>query len=292
MSELKDPRLVEIEILTEVDQATFGGSGSYRYDYPGSRGVRENLKHEALLHLAFDGAIILNTGYLREPNFGATNASHPNPTYFLDLAALETVTKLLGTSYVQLQMTQRGRLRLYRLRDEILNRDRIRDDFGILWAKRHWLSDLEVRLRFRQPTEALSLIWLDVDRLKDINTTFTHAGADEVLKSIFEILRDKVQPADAYRLGGDEAGAILPAVDKARAHKVAEDIRATVERTFADKKMDGGVTPTVTLAVGTATSSMGAEDFDRRVGGHLTAKKDQGGLRNAVHVLEDEAANK
>jgi hypothetical protein len=58
MSELKDPRLVEIEILSAIDQATFGGSGYYRYNYPGSRGVWENLKHEALLHLAFDGTVI------------------------------------------------------------------------------------------------------------------------------------------------------------------------------------------------------------------------------------------
>ena len=292
MNELMDPRLVEIEILGEIDRATFGGS-YYRYDYPGSRGVREQLIHEAIVHLAFDGAVMDNVGYRSS---GASVVTFPdprplNPTFALDAAAKDTVGHLLAAKgYILLQITQRGRLRLYRLRDEILNRDRIRDDFGILWAKRHWLPDLEVRLRFRQPTEALSLIWLDVDRLKLINTTFAHAGADEVLRGIFEILRDKVQPAEAYRLGGDEAGAILLGVDRVGAGKVAEDIRTTVERTFADRKMVGDITPTVTLAVGTATNSMGAEDFDRRVGGHLTAKKDQGGLRNAVHVLEDGAA--
>jgi diguanylate cyclase (GGDEF)-like protein len=281
MSELKDPRLVEIEILSEVDQATFGGSGSYRYDHPGSRGVQENLKHEALLHLAFDGAVLLSDAYVSKSSATRITGSFVPGNAELEHAIRRTVWALMPTAHpsVNLVITQRGRLRLYRLRDEILNRDRIRDDFGILWAKRHYLPDLEVKLRFRQPTGALSIILLDVDRLKLINTTFAHAGADEVLKGIFEILRDKVQPADAYRLGGgDEAG--------------AEDIRATVERAFADKKMDGGITPTVTLAVGTATNSVGAEDLHRRVDSHLTAKKDQGGLRNAVHFLEDAPAVK
>jgi hypothetical protein len=66
MSELKDPRLVEIEILSEIDQATFGGSGSYRYDPPMSRGVRENLNFEALLNLAFDGAVLLSDAFAQK----------------------------------------------------------------------------------------------------------------------------------------------------------------------------------------------------------------------------------
>lgn len=290
MSELKDPRLVEIEILSEVDQATFGGSGSYRYDYPGSRGVRENLNYEALLHLAFDGAVLLCDAYVSKSSSTRITGNFVPGNAELEHAIRRTVWALMPTAHasVNLVITQRGRLRLYRLRDEILSRDRVHDDFGILWAKRHYLPDLEVKLRFRQPTETLSIILLDVDRLKLINTTFAHAGADEVLKGVFEILRDKVQPADAYRLGGDEAGAILPGIDKVAAHKVAEDIRGAVERRFSGRKMDGGVTPTVTLAVGTTTDSVGAEDFHRRVDSHLTTKKDKGGGRNAVHLLEDD----
>jgi diguanylate cyclase (GGDEF)-like protein len=285
MNDLKDPRLVEIEILSLIDRATFGSPGSHSYHRPSPRGVNEELIHEAVLHLAFDGAVIQDREYERGTSRN-TLETHPNPTYPLDLAVRDTVDQLLtNASNTRLKITQRGRLRLYRLRDEILNRDRVRDDFGILWAKRHYLPDLEVRLRFRQPGEAISLILLDVDRLKLINTTFSHAGADEVLRGVFEVLRDKVQPADAYRLGGDEAGAVLPGAGKDEASRVAEDIRATVERTFAPKKMEGDLSPTVTLAVGTSSSPTSAEDFHRQVDAHLTKQKDQAGLRNTVHIV-------
>ena len=176
-----------------------------------SRGVRENLNFEALLDLAFDGAVLLSDAYVSKSSVATITGNFVPGNAELEHAIRKTVWALMPPAYatVNLVITQRGRLRLYWLRDEILSRDRIHDDFGILWAKRHYLPDLEVKLRFRQPAEALSIILLDVDRLKLINTTFTHAGADEVLKGIFEILRDMVQPADAYRLGGDEAGAIL-----------------------------------------------------------------------------------
>jgi hypothetical protein len=95
---------------------------------------------------------------------------------------------------LNLRITQAGRLRLYRLRDEILQRDRVRDDFGVLWAHRHWLPDLTVRLRLRDPKEPLSLIVLDVDHLKKLNTDLGHPGANTVLTGILEIMRDVVQP--------------------------------------------------------------------------------------------------
>ncbi len=253
---------------------------------------RQHLLLALVGDLAFDRAVLLSDAYDYPKNTASRLLSSlPPGTAELDHAILKTTRALLRLSYADanLLITQRGRLRLYRLRDEILNRDRVRDDFGILWSKRHWLPDLEVRLRFRQPTEPLSLLLLDVDRLKLINTTFAHAGADEVLRGIFEIVRDKIQPADAYH---DEAGTILPVVDNAHARSIAEDIRATIERTFEKRKMEGSLTPTVTLAVGTAIDSVSAEDFHRRVDLYLTAKKDQGGLRNAVHVLEGECAAK
>jgi diguanylate cyclase (GGDEF)-like protein len=289
---MKDPRLLEIELLSGIEAACTSASG-FVYRHPSIVRLDERFMMDAMLHLAFDGAVLVSDAYDHHPS----NLISGRPIDFqpgtaeLDRAILKTTRAVLQLSRadVNLVITQRGRLRLYRLRDEILNRDRVRDDFGILWSKRHYLPDLEVRLRFREPTAPLSIILLDVDRLKLINTTYSHAGADEVLRGIFEILRDKVQPADAYRLGGDEAGAVLLGIDTSGASRIAEDIRATVAQTFENKKMEGGVSPTVTLAVGAATATDSAERLHHRVDAHLTMRKDKGGQRNTVHVLEAES---
>ena len=288
---MKDPRLLEIEILSQIEAACASPSG-FVHRYPRTIRADERFMMDAILHLAFDGAVLLTDAYVSQHTGGIGTGGFVPGKAELESAIRKTVLALmrLASADVNLLITQRGRLRLYRLRDEILNRDRVRDDFGILWAKRHWLPDLEVKLRFRQPTEALSIILLNADYLNEVSTKFGHAGANEVLKGIFEILRDKVHPADAYRLSRDEAGAILPNTDIAGASKVAEDIRTTVESTFQDKRAESGGTPTATLAVGTVAGSVAAEDCFKRVNEYLTEKKNQGGRRNVVLELADKAS--
>jgi diguanylate cyclase (GGDEF)-like protein len=167
-----------------------------------------------------------------------------------DTAAQGVGKFLSAESILNLKITQTGRLRLFRLRDEILQRDRVRDDFGVLWAYRHWLPDLTVRLRLPDPQEPLSLIVLDVDHLKKLNTELGHPGANAVLTGIFEILRDVVQPYEAYRIGGDDAGAILPGVSLDDAKALDEEIRKTVEtRSCAELQIQ--TRRTVSVGVGT-----------------------------------------
>jgi diguanylate cyclase (GGDEF)-like protein len=145
---------------------------------------------------------------------------------------------------------------------------------------------MDTRLSFREPGKPFSILLLDVDRLKAINTKLSHHGANTILRRIFEILREVVAPSEAYRLGGDEAGAILPDRDLATARELAEKIRRTVHDEFArDVIDDEGHTPTVTLSVGCASKNLHADEFYARVDGHLAAKKDRLGERNAVHDI-------
>ena len=190
---LLDPRLIEIEILSEAERKTFAGGGPYEY----RRGESVDREREAaLLELMAARAIVYAKSYDHQ-NTG-------DPEFAIDNLASFAVTHLLlgNETIIPLKITQRGRLRLARLRDEILSgRDRIRDQFGVLWDHRHWLPDLTVRLRSREPRSSLSLIVLDVDRLKELNADLGHAGADKVLTGIFEELRDVVRPQESYRTG-------------------------------------------------------------------------------------------
>lgn len=257
---LLDPRLVEIEILSTADRATWSGSPNYQYRKANPSAAEDRQRNEALLGLMFEGAIVAATSYTASsPSRAVPDLRPPNPSYAIDAAAVEGVAKFLSnTSILDLRITQRGRLRLYRLRDEILQRDRIRDDFGVLWSSRHFRPDLEVHLRFREPTQPFSVILLDVDKLKSLNIELGNPGADRVLIGIFETLRDVVRPHDTYRLGGDEAGAILPGVALADAEKLGEEVRRSVEeRSWPNLAIR--TRPTVSLGVGTLTGTTAIE---------------------------------
>jgi diguanylate cyclase (GGDEF)-like protein len=130
------------------------------------------------------------------------------------------------------------------------HRSRIRDSFGVLWDKRHFSSDLELQLRSHHFPVPFSVLILDVDRLKSVNNALGHVAADDVLREIFRVLGDRVSPHLAYRLGGDEAGAILPGLDLDEARSIAEAIRAAVQTKFASTLLEGGSTPTVSIGVG------------------------------------------
>jgi diguanylate cyclase (GGDEF)-like protein len=250
MSDQIDPRLVEIEILSDADRALVHGGASYEYRKPGGVGAVERQRQEAVLGMLFDGALVAGTHY----NTRGQMSAHP-PSYALDAAAAQGVVEFLGpNSIINLRITQRGRLRLFRLRDEILQRDRVRDDFGVLWAHRHWLPDLTVRLRLRDPNEPFSILVLDVDHLKKLNTELGHPGANQVLTGIFEILRDTVQPYEAYRIGGDEAGAILPGVSRDEARKLTEEIRKALAARAWPAELPIQTKPTVSIGVGTYRS--------------------------------------
>jgi diguanylate cyclase (GGDEF)-like protein len=173
--------------------------------------------------------------------------------------------KFLKREGLHLRITQSGRLRLFHLRDEILNKDRFRDDFGIVCAKRHWMADREVQLRFHAFPEPFSIILLDVDRLKTLNSEFHHSEAEKILRGIFEILRNAAAPHEAYRLGGDEGAAMLPGIPLERATATAEEIRTTVARTFFDKWLSDGTSPTVSLGVGTTVEHLAGETFEGAV---------------------------
>jgi diguanylate cyclase (GGDEF)-like protein len=254
---LLDPRLIEIEILSEVDRKTFAGGRPYEHRRSGTLTQDDQLREEALLELVDARAIVFADSYRR-----ASSADQP----LIELAN-QAAYRLLdaGEMIIPLKITQRGRLRLFRLRDEILSRDRIRDDFGVLWSGRHFEPDLTVHLRSRDPGSPISLLAVDVDKLKDLNSDIGHPDATKVLMGIFEELRDIIRPHQGYRTGhGDEATAILVDVPLEEAEKLAEQVRARVEaRDWPGLKFERH--PTVSVGVATLTDEMTADAFYKAV---------------------------
>lgn len=99
----------------------------------------------------------------------------------------------------------------------------------------------------------LSVMITDLDRFKAINDTYGHDGGDDVLRDFAQRLRKNIRGIDLVcRYGGEEFVVVMPDTDGQVAKKVAERIRAEIERVpFAVGK--DGTTIGVTISVGVSS---------------------------------------
>jgi len=75
-----------------------------------------------------------------------------------------------------------------------------------------------------------ALLFMDLDRFKQINDTAGHDAGDALLKAIAERLRRRLRDVDrAARLGGDEFVVLLPQVAEAELPAMGEKIRALLD---------------------------------------------------------------
>ncbi|MEL7197446.1 MAG: EAL domain-containing protein [Pseudomonadota bacterium] len=77
----------------------------------------------------------------------------------------------------------------------------------------------------------LALIWIDLDRFKEVNDLLGHPVGDRVLTEVARRLRD-VCPANTTvsRFGGDEFVAFCPIEDRKQAEQLASEIHAEIMR--------------------------------------------------------------
>ena len=98
----------------------------------------------------------------------------------------------------------------------------------------HNLRSFEARLQMmvgaaRQSGKPLSLLVLDVDRLKSLNDEYGHLAGAEAVRFVGRVLADRLpQHAVACRYGGDEFVIALPESDEREAMTVAEDLSGEV----------------------------------------------------------------
>ena len=79
--------------------------------------------------------------------------------------------------------------------------------------------------RARRAAEPLSVIWLDLDNFKDINTAYGMPAGDAALKAVGTTIRERSRPYDCLgRWAGDEFLVALPGVIGEDAEKIAHRI--------------------------------------------------------------------
>lgn len=80
-----------------------------------------------------------------------------------------------------------------------------------------------------------ALLYLDLDRFKQINDTCGHPAGDEMLRNVASLIRSCVRNQDtAARLGGDEFAVLLEACPAETARRIAKTIRDAVSNFTLD----------------------------------------------------------
>jgi diguanylate cyclase (GGDEF)-like protein/PAS domain S-box-containing protein len=74
-------------------------------------------------------------------------------------------------------------------------------------------------------------LMLDIDDFKYVNDTLGHHAGDDLIRSLADLLRDRLRESDVLaRIGGDEFAVLLVRADEAEARRVAEDLLAAMRR--------------------------------------------------------------
>jgi len=141
----------------------------------------------------------------------------------------------------------------------------ITDDLTSLYNSRylHTLLDSEI-LRSKRYDKKFSMIFLDLDKFKEVNDTHGHIYGSTLLKETGQVILDNLRAVDiATRYGGDEFVVILPETEKENAILVAERLREAISSHIFLKNR--GLNCQFTASFGVATFPTDADTKDNLI---------------------------
>jgi diguanylate cyclase (GGDEF)-like protein/PAS domain S-box-containing protein len=136
---------------------------------------------------------------------------------------------------------------------ESLREQAIRDPLTGLYNRYYMEESLERELkRSERSNKPVSVIMLDFDNFKELNTLYGHPNVDEMLREFGKLLRNSIRGGDiACRYGGDEFLVILPEASLKVTSQRAEELRQRVKNLVVHKE---GLEPRIaTISVGIAS---------------------------------------
>jgi len=135
--------------------------------------------------------------------------------------------------------------------------------------------------RSRRYKHTFAILFIDIDRFKDINDNYGHAIGDEAIKEMTRICLENIRDSDILgRIGGDEFGIILQECGLEYAIQTAEKLRKRISDHIVSSKL-GAIK--FSISVGAATveeCDTGVDDTLKRADRNLYKAKRTG--RNLV----------
>ena len=155
------------------------------------------------------------------------------------------------------------------------------DDLTALHNRRALVAYLSERLAAGRPAP-VSVLYLDLDRLKSINDCFGHTAGDWLIQVVAERLRMSAGKSMTARIGGDE---FIVVPDRAMSVNTAEAFAQQLKTKLCCRLTIGGdsITPAVSIGVAAGTPGRGnTADLLNRADEAVLAAKRAGGDQVAV----------
>ena len=130
-------------------------------------------------------------------------------------------------------------------------------------------------------SEPLALLVFDLDHFKQVNDDFGHDAGDRVLVQVADIVRRLTRPGDCvFRTGGEEFGLLARGVAPHAIARVAEKLRAAVEREARCGKR------VITISVGATPYCAGEapSNWQRRADAAMYRAKRAGRNRSVIDL--------
>lgn len=184
---------------------------------------------------------------------------------------LQMYQKQLESANAELQARQKDLQRLTRL-----------DGLTGLYNRSTFVELTREELaRAQRQGSATSILLLDLDLFKHVNDTWGHPAGDAVLKNVAAVANNSVRSTDLVgRLGGEEFIILLPNTTMDAARKLAEKLRANLQRTPTAWEQ-GLINSTVSVGVASTTAAEN-RDFD-----HLYTSADK-----ALYTAKEKGRNR
>ena len=274
---LHDPRL-ERYVVSFSNDETYRETGEFL------PGVPPDLLQKALasptLFAASDGLMVMPLqvhddliGVIKVPGAGEVD----------DEAAANVTKYLTAVAQVLSNIYQ-----LTRSRDLAM-----RDDLTKAYNRRFFESYLDEEIeRSRRYGAFFSIIFLDLDDLKMVNSIYGHLAGSRTLQEVAKRILSAVRGIDkVVRFGGDEFCIILPQTDQEQAIAVANRVRRAISA--SSLQIDAEIDVAITASFGIAaypTHGMTKEDLVREADAAMYRVKST--TKNAVGVATVEDATR
>lgn len=186
--------------------------------------------HDNLYIMLQQGELLLGRISVAEPQ----NAKIPSPE---TLEPLELLANLAA-------LAVKNTLQVLALKDRA-----IRDGLTGLYNRRYFNESLEQELqranRYQHP---ISILFIDVDHMHQINNTFGHLKGDFLLQAVANLLSDTVRSSDLiFRFGGDEFVALLPETNGEAG--ILPDRIKRAERRWNKEHQDTGIQMSLSMGI-------------------------------------------